>query len=81
MFKVKYVDYIMMLVRPDLNLIFSLFQHKCEVSETVSTTTLVDLYLRRVTKLRKSAVNNHYLMLICSQTEDFLEKTNIQNMA
>ena len=41
MFKVKYVDYIMMLVGLDLNLIVSLFQHKCEVSETVSTTTLV----------------------------------------
>ena len=40
MFKVKYVDYIMMLVRLDLNLIVSLFQHKCEVSEKVSTTTL-----------------------------------------
>ena len=37
---VKYVDSIMMLVRLDLNLIVSLFQHKCEVSETVSTTTL-----------------------------------------
>ena len=41
MFKVKYVDSIMMLVRLDLNLIVSLFQHKCEVSEMVSTTTLV----------------------------------------
>ena len=41
MFKVKYVDSIMMLVRLDLNLIVSLFQHKYEVSETVSTTTLV----------------------------------------
>ena len=40
MFKVKYVDSIMMLVRLDLNLIVSLFQHKCEVSETVSTTSL-----------------------------------------
>ena len=40
MFKVKYVDSIMMLVRLDLNLIVSLFQHKCEVSETISTTTL-----------------------------------------
>ena len=30
----------MMLVRLDLNPIVSLFQHKCEVSETVSTTTL-----------------------------------------
>ena len=30
----------MMLVRLDLNLVVSLFQHKCEVSETVSTTTL-----------------------------------------
>ena len=40
MFKVKCVDSIMMLVRLDLNLIVSLFQHKCEVSETVSTTTL-----------------------------------------
>ena len=39
MFKVKYVDSIMMLVRLDLNLIVSLFQHKCEVSETVSTKT------------------------------------------
>ena len=38
MFKVKYVDSIMMLVRLDLNLL--LFQHKCEVSEKVSTTTL-----------------------------------------
>ena len=43
MFKVKYVDSITMLVRLDLNLIISLFQHKCEVSETVSTTTLVPL--------------------------------------
>ena len=41
MFKVKYVDSIMMLVRLDLNLIVSLFQHKCEVSEMVSTTTLM----------------------------------------
>ena len=41
MFKVKYVDSIMMLVRLDLNLIVSLFQHKCEVSEKVSTTTLI----------------------------------------
>ena len=41
MFKVKYVDSIMMLVRLDLNLIVSLFQHKCEVSEMVSTTTLI----------------------------------------
>ena len=41
MFKVKYVDSIMMLVRLDLNLIVSLFQHKCEVSETVLTTTLI----------------------------------------
>ena len=41
MFKVKYVDSIMMLVRLDLNLIVSLFQHKCKVSETVSTTTLL----------------------------------------
>ena len=40
MLKVKNVDYIMMLVRLDLNLIVSLFQHKCEVSEMVSTTTL-----------------------------------------
>ena len=40
MFKVKYVDSVMMLVRLDLNLIVSLFQHKCEVSEKVSTTTL-----------------------------------------
>ena len=45
MFKVKYVDYIMMLVRLDLNLIVSLFQHKCEVSEKVSTTTLVTIGL------------------------------------
>ena len=44
MFKVKYVDSIIMLVRLDLNLIVSLFQHKCEVSETVSTTTLVPTY-------------------------------------
>ena len=42
MFKVKYVDSIMMLVRLDLNLIVSLFQHKCEVSEKVSTTTLIE---------------------------------------
>ena len=41
MLKVKYVDSVMMLVRLDLNLIVSLFQHKCEVSVTVSTTTLV----------------------------------------
>ena len=31
MFKVKYVDSIMMLVRLDLNLIVLLFQHKCEL--------------------------------------------------
>ena len=43
MFKVKYVDSIMMLVRLDLNLIVSLFQHKCVVSETVSTTTLPEI--------------------------------------
>ena len=42
MFKVKYVDYIMMLVRLYLNLIVSLFQHKSEVSETVSITTYPD---------------------------------------
>ena len=43
MFKVKYVHVhsIMMLVRLDLNMIVSLFQHKCEVSETVLTTTLL----------------------------------------
>ena len=47
MFKVKYADSsIMMLVRLDLNPIVSLFQHKCEVSETVSTTTLT-IYLKR----------------------------------
>ena len=40
MFKVKYVDSIVMLVRLDLNLIVSLFLHKGEVSETASTTTL-----------------------------------------
>ena len=45
MFKVKYVDSIMMLVRLELNLIVSLFQHKYEVSETVSTTTLMDLLI------------------------------------
>ena len=43
MFKVKYVHSIMMLVRLDFNLIVSLFQHKCEVSETVSTTTLAEM--------------------------------------
>ena len=48
MFKVKYVDSIMMLVRLDLNLIVSLFQHKCEVSETVSTTTLPITYKHQV---------------------------------
>ena len=41
MFKVKYVDSIKVLVRLDLNLIVSLFQHKCEVSEMVSTATLI----------------------------------------
>ena len=39
--KVRYVDSIMVLVRLELNLIVSLFQQKCEVSETVSTTSLV----------------------------------------
>ena len=41
--QVKYVDSIMMLVRLDLNLIHvvSLFQRKCGVTETVSTTTLI----------------------------------------
>ena len=48
MFKVKYVDSIMMLVILDLNLIVSLFQHKCEVSETVSTTTLPFTYKSQV---------------------------------
>ena len=48
MFKVKYVDSIMMLVRLDLNLIVSLFQHKCEVSETVSTTTLYRIVFIRI---------------------------------
>ena len=51
MFKVKYVvSSIMMLVRLDLNLIVSLFQHKCEVSETVSTTTLLCIVLFIVIK-------------------------------
>ena len=45
MFKVKYAGSIMMLVRLDLSLIVSLFQHKCEVSETVSTTTLPVTYM------------------------------------
>ena len=49
MFKVKYVDSIMMLVRLDLNLIVSLFQHTCEVSETVSTTTLITTHKRLFT--------------------------------
>ena len=48
MFKVKYVDSIMMLVRLDLNLIVSLFQHKCEVSEMVSTTTLLHSIAQRI---------------------------------
>ena len=52
MFKVKYVDSIMMLVRLDLNLIVSLFQHKCEVSETVSTTTLNDTTLCKASNLK-----------------------------
>ena len=34
MFKVKYVDSIMMLIRLELNLVVSLFQHKCEASTT-----------------------------------------------
>ena len=39
MFQVKYVDSIMMLI-------VSLFQHKCQVSETVPTTTLhVNTYI------------------------------------
>ena len=48
MFKVKYmyVHSIMMPVRLDLNLIVSLFQRNCEVSETVSTTTLVVAHSR-----------------------------------
>ena len=53
MFKIKYVDYIMMLVRLDLNLIVSLFQHKCEVSETVSTTTLADIHASKP-RIRKT---------------------------
>ena len=52
MFKVKYVDSIMMLVRLDLNLIVSLFQHKCEVSETVSTTTLTFTFICKTTTLK-----------------------------
>ena len=57
MFKVNYVEFITMLVRLDLNLIVSLFHHKCEVSETVSTTTLVT-----------TTLNNSYLFfyLLCS---------------
>ena len=62
MFKVKYVDSIMMLVRLDLNLIVSLFQHKCEVSETVSTTTLY-YYFWECNQLirppKKSLVSGH----------------------
>ena len=58
MFKVKYVDSIMMLVRLDLNLIVSLFQHKCELWETVSTTTLacnnIFYYAQLKTKLNSS---------------------------
>ena len=57
MFKVKYVDSIMMLVRFDLNLIVSLFQHKCEVSETVSTTTLKGRYTLVFSKNKLSFKN------------------------
>ena len=42
MFKLKDVDSIMMLVRLDLNLIVSLFQHKCEVSTTLIWLSLSD---------------------------------------
>ena len=62
MFKVKYVDSIMMLVRLDLNPIVSLFQHKCEVSETV----LLLLYLFWSCFLREEAPPEYdtaYLML------------------
>ena len=64
MFKVKYVDSIMMLVRLDLNLIVSLFQHtctcKCEVSETVSTTTLI--HVHTVQEERNELVSNMFLL-------------------
>ena len=62
MFKVKYVDYIMMLVRLDLNQIVSLFQHKCEVSETVSTTTLVlALFESRYTNCENISILAYYI--------------------
>ena len=66
MFKVKYVDSIMMLVRLDLNLIVSLFQHKCEVSKKVSTTTLdiiscSNLGFRKEVHLSMAQRNNNKL--------------------
>ena len=61
MFKVKYVDYMMMLVRLDLNLIVSLFQHKCEVS----TTTLVVTIVKESTKIRQN------------QEKDFFESLGV----
>ena len=58
MFKVKYADSIVMLVRLDLNLIVSLFQRKCEVSETVSTTTLAEIVFKN-NKLKIELARKH----------------------
>ena len=58
MFKVKYVDSITMLVRLDLNLIVSLFQHKCEVSETVSITTLDAITLVKSVKTISQVISS-----------------------
>ena len=69
MFKVKYmyVDSVMILVTLDLNLIVSLFQHKCEVSETVSTTTLVYL------KLHVHVGHQFYALLkVCLDRDDIV---------
>ena len=88
MFKVKYVDSIMMLVRLDLNLIVSLFQHKCEVSETVSTTTLentIEIFLYRVWAQLRNGVPSSIISRRnwrtvqtqqCTTTTSLLQKQN-----
>ena len=69
MLKVKYADSIMMLVRLDLNLIVSLFQHKCEVSETVLTTTLTNTVGLPALRFRHC----HCLKSYCCRKDPFLQ--------
>ena len=88
MFKVKYVDSIMMVVKLDLNLIVLLFQHKCEVSETVSTTTLentIEIFVYRVWAQLRNGVPSSIISRRnwrtvptqqCTTTTSLLQKQN-----